>query len=121
MICDFCSKDKQYYAYPGLCQHRYCMRCLLNEVFKELKCVICNQHQQSIVHNLTSDGNTSVLPFKDSKMIRKFIANMFLILGIEDEETDRNLLESDMNKKLYLEEIENHDETGELSDLNIDE
>ena len=114
MKCDFCKQDRQYYAYPSLCMHRFCMSCLMNEVFSEVKCPFCSQHQQSIVHNLTQDENLVVMPLREPN-IKRFISNMFLVMSIESGDVDAKLLEA--NNKLF-EESEN-DETEELTDLNI--
>lgn len=114
MKCDFCDKDRQYYAYPSLCMHRFCMSCLMNEVFSEVKCPFCLQHQQSIVHNLTQDENLTVLPLREPN-IKQFIQNMFLVMSIENGEVDQKLLDAN---KLFFEETEN-EETEELTDFNI--
>ena len=93
------------------------MNCMINEVFKEVKCPFCNQHQQSIVHNLTIDENTVVLPLRDPNKIKKFISNMFLVMSIEDEDVDNQLFDS--SKKLFLEESESKEMELNLSDFNI--
>lgn len=116
MKCDFCTKERKYYAYPSYCTHRFCMECTMNEVFKEVKCPFCSQYQQSIVHNLTQDENLITLPLSDPNKIKKFIGNMLLAISIENENVDQSILET--NKKLFLEEIEN-EETEELTDFNI--
>lgn len=115
MKCDFCHKDCQYYAYPSLCMHRFCMSCLMNEVFCEVKCPFCSQHLQSIVHNLTQDENLVVLSLREPN-IKRFLSNMFLVMGMESGEVDQKLLEA--NNKLFFEETES-EETEELTDFNI--